>query len=372
MATSPTLYSGHLIIHTGDPKTGSTSVQEAFARGDVALAEGRVAYPLDKGQFNHNGVFRRKRMGGLIPIASIPLEKPFQRFAKRTLQQNADVTVLSAERLQSVRPDALARALALYLPTEAGRLSVVTYLRPHTPRIMSGLSERIKTGGAVLDPWALLEYRSRTGMHYAPRLAAWRDAFGAAHIARPAIRSELAGGDALEDLMETALGPGQVRITRRQPSNVSLGVEDLMRIQVIQRANRGLSRTQRHALGWYLSLRLDTLRPAGLPSTPLRAHKRLAERMRRAYAADARAVDAARFAGRPLLADALDAAVDTALAARLPLHPSAWLSAEEIAGLRERAVAFARVVTAPGWDAAYQRERMDLIQGWPLAAPDIG
>ncbi|OIP85860.1 MAG: hypothetical protein AUK37_03795 [Rhodobacterales bacterium CG2_30_65_12] len=359
----PAFYSGRLIVHSGDHKTGTTSIQERLARGEVRLAEGQLAYPLGKGQFNHNHLLRPKRANRLALPRSVPLDDAFARFAARTLRQGATVTVLSAERLESTRPEDLAAALRRHLPTGPGQLTVVSYIRPHIPRLISNLGEHIKIGWSSDTPWRGVMVRAWQRHRYARRIAAWGKVFGPSYVVRPAIRAELAGGDSLEDLMTTVLGPGRFTAARGRPSNESLGVEDLMRLHVIHRALAGLDRWQHHDLGWMLSEQIDTLRPAGGPSTPLRPHKRLAERMRRGFRADARAVDAARFGGRPLLADALDQAVDTAQPERVPLDPTAWLDAGEIATLRERAREFGEAVSQPDWKRNWKEERRRHILG---------
>lgn len=361
MAKPPARYAGHLIVHTGDHKTGTTSIQEALTRGDVRLADGgQIAYPVGKGQFNHNFMLKPVRTHRFALPRSMPLDEPFARFAARSLREATEVTVLSAERLESTPPEALAAALARHLPAE--KLTVVTYVRPHIPRMMSNLAEHLKIGWASADPWRGAGFRAWQRLRYMRRVPRWAAAFGPAYVLRPAIRAELAGGDALEDLMTTAIGPGRTFIRRGKASNESLGVEDLMRIQLVHRAiGKRIDRWQHHDLGWMLAERIDTLRPAGGPSTPLRAHKALAERMRRLFRADARALDAAYFAERPLFAAALDAAVDTALPDRMPLTPEAWLDPGDIAALRERAEDYAAQLARPGWKADWKEERLARI-----------
>lgn len=368
-------YDGRLIVHTGDHKTGTTTIQESLARGDVTLSEGRLAYPLGKTQFNHNGLLRRHKAGPFSFAHSVPVDDAFAKFARRSRKIGADVTVLSAEQLESVRPDALESVLKHHgLPFEAERLMVITYLRPHIPRVISGLAERIKIGWVPANPWRNVEARARMRLRYNARLTAWGKVFGPAHIVRPALRAELVGGDALEDFLATALGPKAAHIAPPNPHakarNESLGIEDLMRLHVIHQSLPGLGRTDHHLLGWYLAQEIDTLRAPGGPVTRLRAHKSLALRLRRAFRADARKVDEGWFDGRPLFATALDEAVSTALPKRQPLHPGAWLDAGEISALRARAPEFRALLTSPGQRAKLQAQRLaHLAPQTPPPAP---
>jgi hypothetical protein len=361
---------GQLLIHTGDHKAGSTAIQEGLTRGDVTLAEGSIAYPLGNGQFNHNGIFTRKpgkRRGTLVAkvlnqlTSSKPREEAFAQFARRARRAQADLTVLSAENLESVDPRRLAAALAQHLPTAPGQLTIVTYLRPHTPRLISGLAERIKIGWANQNPWQGVEMIARVRRRYAPRTTAWREVFGAAYHVRPMIRSELVGGAVLDDLMTTALGPNRATVTHNRGSNVSLPVEDLMRLHVVHTALPHLDRQQHLRLGWHLADNIEMLRPPGGSATPLRADKALAERMRRNFQADAAAVDAAWFGGKPLLQEALDQAVDGAVAEQMPLDPAAWLDSGEIAALKERAPEFAALVADKAARAQLRADRLAKI-----------
>jgi hypothetical protein len=343
---------GRLLIHAGDHKSGSTAIQEGLVRGDVTLAEGTIAFPLRDGQLNHNGAVARLQKPAPSGFGRRVLDRltgasqrneAFAKFARRARRLQADLTVMSAENLESVDPARLQAALAHHLPTAPGQITIVTYLRPHIPRAVSNLAEMIKIGRASQNPWHRQEIARKRRL-YAPRLDAWRAVFGVAYRVRPTIRSELAGGAVLNDLMTTALGPGAATVTHNRTSNVSLGVEDLMRLHVIHRSLPQLDKVSHHALGWHLADNMELLRASGGPSTPLCADKGLAERLRSALKDDAAAVDDAWFDGKPLMRDALDHAVDSAVANKIPLDPSAWLDAAEVAALRARAPEFAALV----------------------------
>ncbi|GKY87975.1 hypothetical protein [Sinisalibacter aestuarii] len=363
MAKHPAPLAGKLLIHTGDHKTGTTSIQHALTRGDVTLPGGRIAYPLGKHHFNHNGLAGRERGRFFFqPKRSVVRDEPFKGFARRALAEQADLTVLSAENLEAVDPRALARALARHLTTAPGQLTVTTYLRPHIPRVISGLAEHIKLGWSAENPWNGVEAGARARRKYTRRLAAWRTVFGDAYKVRPMIRAELTEGSVLKDLIATALGPGVATFAPEHKSNESLGIEDLMRLHVVHRALPDLGRATHHALGWMLAEQIDTLRPAGGASTRLRPHKGLATRLRSAFRGDAATIDSDWFGGRALLAQALDEAADTAVSERMPLQPEAWLTTAEIAALKERAAEYGALTAEKGWKAKYMADRLARIK----------
>ncbi|RME18275.1 MAG: hypothetical protein D6801_01710, partial [Alphaproteobacteria bacterium] len=235
-------------MHVGDHKAGSTAIQSALARGEVRLKEGRLVYPTIGARFNHNHLkmkgggdraagLLRGRLGWPGARGGSGRKVPgFAEVAARARKSDPDVTVLSGESLEAAPPARLAAALARHFPVAPGRLTVISYLRPHASRAISGLAETIKIGWAGADPWAARNALITPKTPPARRVAAWRKAFGAAYVARPLVRSELAQGNLLEDLFATALGPGKIELRSSPTANESLGVEDLMRLQVIHLA----------------------------------------------------------------------------------------------------------------------------------------
>lgn len=365
---SETPFPGQLIVHVGDHKAGSTTIQSSLARGDVTLVNGTLVYPVIGDRFNHNHLrvdaapvrlLKRLRKGQ--GKSARDKADDFAALARKARRSAPDVTVLSAEELETAPPAALREALTRAFAVAPGALWVIAYFRPHAARAISGLAEHIKIGWIGADPWAEYSTKMAAKLHYAPRIDAWRKVFGEAYVARPMLRGELTGGNLLEDLFAHTIGPEKVRLREGDSANESLGIEDLMRLSVLHTALPELSKWQHHALGWTFAQHLASA--GGGTSTRFRIHKAMAETLRAALMDDARAVDTRLCGDRPLFAEELDRAVDTALPEPMSLRPEDWLSADEIRSLR----AIARLVEdstgAKGWRAALKHALVRRMRG---------
>lgn len=362
MALKPSSrFPGQVIVHVGDHKAGSTTIQSALARGDVTLEGGRLVYPLIGARFNQNHLAIRS--AGKITLdrlrsgfAKGKSKRPgFGAVARVARKQSPDLTVLSAEELENAPPKALAAELDAHFPTGEGALWVVSFIRPHAGRAISGLAEQIKIGWAGPDPWASHIVKMKTRLRFAPRVAAWREVFGPAYVVRPMIRGELENGDLLQDLFAHTIGPGRVKVRPGPSANESLGIEDLMRLQVVQQALPAFSRWQHHDIGWNLAQHLIAQSRADSPRTPLRLHRALAEELHAALRDDAAALDTLICGGRPVFSGELDRAVDTAVPEQMSLRPQDWLSGDEIRSLQAMAGLIGDTAGAQGWRGALKQ-----------------
>jgi hypothetical protein len=354
-------FPGKLIVHVGDHKAGSTSIQNGLARGIVRLKHGTLSYPLLADKVGHNHLGRVLEAEGVKRFSL--KRKPsnpegFAKVAQIAREARPDVTVLSAEDFEGVAPAKLHAVLNKHFPVEPGALTLVAYLRPHPGRVISGLAERIKIGWAKNDPWEGISLSARLKLRYAPRVAAWRKEFSQAYIPRPMIREALVGGSLLDDLFATALGPGQVEVREDRRANESLGVEDLMRLHVIHGALPQLSKWQHHGLGWALADHLAAAAAPDTPGTPLRIHKALAEDLFKGLGGDARKIDAEVCGGQPLFTREFERVLDTALPERMSLRPEDWLEPGEIRSLRALAALIADMTDAKGWNGALRSARV--------------
>lgn len=371
-------FPGQLIVHVGDHKAGSSTIQAVLARGDVRLKSGTLCYPLDADRWNHNHLkhafeivpprrryfWKRREPGPFAPIAAIA----------RAAQP--DVTLLSGESFEWIEPAAVKDELAMHFALAEDALQLITYVRPHYPRLLSSLAEQIKIGWAGENPAEHLDenFDAFTGFRltYAPRLDSWREVFGTTYTVRPMIRSELASGDLLTDLFETCLGPDQVDITQGASANESLSLQDLMRLHVLHRAAPDLKRWDRHAVGWALAQILPGLAlPSDEAPERIRGSRALAIRTRDAFLEDAKAVDQAWFGGRPLLQDDLDKAVDTAPEKQQSLAPEDWLSGQEIRTLQAFGTSLHHIAKGTnGWQKALRQNALAVLLGRDTSPPD--
>jgi hypothetical protein len=301
-----------IVIHLGDCKTGTTSIQAVLAAGAWELpggdAGGDIVYPA---RFNH------------IPLAktlSVGDEKKFQtkRFAKvcRAFDES-DAThgVISAEHFEFVDPALLKAAIEQHLPDYADRVRLVAYVRPHADRLVSTFAERSKKGSFMKSLEAMHDKLIADGLlFYTPRFEKWRAAFGDRFTLRPFVRDQLYQGDVVQDFFRHVVGGDGFTITRPSDQNNSLSVEDIAMMRALHRHLRKLGgdyRQLQHAFGWYMSDLLGAVPYPGGGTRP-RLHKTLADQVVEVYREDAAALDAMFFEGTTM-ADALAAAPSKAV-----------------------------------------------------------
>jgi hypothetical protein len=128
-----------LIIHIGQHKTGSTSIQSALATGKVMCPTTSLFYP---GKNSHNNVARTLLRAALAEQKAAR----FSALAKRFAKSNADIGIISAESFEFVRPMALQRALKQFFPEHADTARIIAYVRHHAARLVSSFCERTKKG----------------------------------------------------------------------------------------------------------------------------------------------------------------------------------------------------------------------------------
>lgn len=325
-----------LIFHIGDHKTGSTSIQLAFAQRQVALANGSIFYPA---RISNN--FLAKHCKAYAnpdrPKAKAEAEEVFRRKAKQVQESDAPFALISAESLEGVPPPVLREILERFFADAANEIRVVAYVRPHAGRLLSSFSERTKTGAPRVIEGDLYSFyeRSRDAKEffYLPRFTAWREAFGDRFLLRPMIRSELYQGSVVDDFVRHTFGTEDFTIATGEQANESLELVDLMRLKVLQARildipNRDLRRT----MGWEFARIVGTI-PRPEEKTKLRLHRKLAQDIHDTYLKDARAMDRTFFEGRPLLETELKSAVETAIPEPQSTDPAAYLSASELRSL---------------------------------------
>ena len=128
-----------LVLHIGDPKTGSSSIQEVLRHKLWESSQATLNYPDQLNSF---------------PLANA-LSDPKQadqraerwgRLAEWLRASQADVAVVSAEQFFRVDPMVLLDTLTDFLPEYVENLRVIAYVRPHAGRLVSAFMQRCKAG----------------------------------------------------------------------------------------------------------------------------------------------------------------------------------------------------------------------------------
>jgi len=305
-----------IVIHLGDCKTGTTSIQSVLAarawEPGQESEQGDIIYTA---RFNHIPLAKSLSEPGDIPHQTARFSKLRNAFD----QSDASYGVISAEHFEFVDPELVMAAIKQHLPDYLDRLRLIAYVRPHGERLVSTFGERSKMGrfhkSLEVMHDQLLKKRS---LFYTPRFEKWRDLFGDRFTLRPFLRDQLYRGDVVQDFFRHLFGSESFNIPgqdgQASGENNSLRVEDIAMMRMIHahlRRPAGFKPQVQEPLGWYMSELLGAMPYPGGGTKP-RLHKSLARQVVEVYAQDAADLDAAFFDGTPM-SDALAAAPETAV-----------------------------------------------------------
>ena len=296
-----------LVLHLGDTKTGSTSIQNALVRGLCQIPGKTLIYPTTN---NHVAMARTLTQERRFSQRAARFKRLRSAFEK----SDADIGIVSAEHFQFVDPDVLVEAIETYWPAFRDRLRLVAYVRPHADKLVSTFSERVKLGSRLPSLEAFFETANAIDtFNYSQRFGAWRRVFGERFILRPFVRSELHQGDAICDFVKILAGDDNFRITGKVAANTSLSVAQLALLREVHevindKIGTGIGPRYLEARGAVGRLVGEYMRQhqLGQDSPKLAIPKPMAEAVRARYAPDAEALDAAFFANTPM-SDALNA-----------------------------------------------------------------
>ncbi|GHG97914.1 hypothetical protein [Pseudodonghicola xiamenensis] len=350
-----------LIFHIGDQKAGSTSIQNAFAARQIRFPGHSVIYP---GQLSHNYLpnhFTAFDKTGKL-LSSQPGRPNIEKLSKRLREADFDFTLLSGEQFESLDPKLVQRVLATGFDGVFDDIRVICYLRPHAARIPSSFAEAVKIGNFQGD---LEQFHQKTLQRqrflYAPRLRKWKAAFGDKLIVRPMIPSELRNGSILEDLVFSAMGPIPVELAETPRANETLGIEDLMLLDLLQSHIAKRHKTAPHQMVGRLAARLISASPRPGGSTKIRLHRALAEELSAVYIDDARAVDAEFMEGRPLFETDLLTAPERAIAEAQSFNRAEYFSADELHNIEVLARMIAEMLDKGdmSWNSFFRQKRVE-------------
>lgn len=339
-----------LVLHIGDPKTGTSSIQHVLLNR-LYDSEITVDYPDQLNAFP------------LANALSDPKQAAFRtprwgRLAAWLHASQADVAIVSAEQFFRVKPAVLQAALDEFLPDHARSIRIVAYVRPHTKRLLSAYMQRTKAGLYQGDLQGFFDRSKRENLlHYAPRFAQWRGTFGDRFTLRPMIRTQLKDGDVVADFIGLALQGAAFTLHGTVDANPSVPLEyltGLREVQAVLKRNAVATGT-RQSVGDRINHSLATLGPG--TGTALRLPQALYAQVHAYCAEDAAALDAA-FFDSPLMTDALNSAAADALAIGQPLLAQHHYSGQTLVQLRKQARQLATLFKKrpTAWTVAYEHE----------------
>ncbi|MCZ4262835.1 hypothetical protein O4G76_18520 [Limimaricola sp. G21655-S1] len=329
-----------IVFHLGDSKTGSTSIQQTLVAQAWSGTSKSLFYNT---RSNH------------IPLAHTLNRSKDRKFAKKrwsTLRSelersDADIAVISAEVFEFSDPDLFAETVRQYFGKWQGRIRFITYLRPHAERLVSTYAERSKQGlfsGSLEEMHdRLLETKLLT---YAPRIAKWKAQWGDTYTVRPMIRSELQGGDVVEDFLSFVFHGDPVKPRAIAGANESLTAADLAALRHIHACfpNQARLRDAQKSLGWNLAQLISAL-PRPESAEKPRLHRSIAKTLVDAYQHDAAEVDRLYFQGAPLT-KSLEAAPSKALAAAQSIEATSYFGPDAMRLIDGLGQLLSRMITA--------------------------
>jgi hypothetical protein len=204
-----------LILHIGQSKTGTSSIQRVLGARREALAQHGVCYPLSPGWANH----------GLLPASLVPVERlghfnpavwegmpPAARlarfraeFARELAAMPADTRLLliSAEQMGGLLDtEETIGALRDLLAPHVGSVRVVMYLRRQDSHFASGYTQALRVGHVAPPVMPAAGPETLRAYDYAALLDLWARVFGEATV-QPRLfeRESMLNGDVVDDFL---------------------------------------------------------------------------------------------------------------------------------------------------------------------------
>lgn len=348
-----------LILHIGDHKTGSTTLQNAFATKKVFLEGAQIFYPAI---LNHNyllGAFKAEaenQTSFFVPRSGRP---DLATLRAQIAATDADYVLISGEQFENMEAEAFKRVTDRWFAGVVDRVRVVAYARPHAQRFVSNFTELVKIGAVEGDLNDYLERILETGRyHFSARFSQWRAAYGEDFILRPMIRDELYNGSVIDDFVHTAFDGASFRLGKFEIDNQSTSLLELMFLKFIQaRFDQG-QKFVRHTMAREIVRYLDTFDGEG-KRNKLLLHKTLAADIRAIYWNDACAMDNDFFHGKELFQNALQEAYEAATPLAISLNPEDYFNPEDLRYLTVlREILWDALQTPKNWSAIFHNNRV--------------
>jgi hypothetical protein len=355
-----------LVIHIGDAKAGSTSIQNSLAAGDVEAPTRQILYPT---KLNHNFLALTLKYSllpdstsGLI-FSGSEIENDFTRLAEKIKRSDCDLCILSAENFEQVPPITLRRVLDECFDTNNINIRIIAYVRPHGSRTISAFAENVKTGlfYGTLEEFHVAKIESGR-FFYFDRFMSWKNVFKDRFFLRPAIRDHLEEKCIVRNFLTFALS-GEPFILRNEPkSNESLSVEELSIIRDLQASAKDIDDVLRHRLG-YEYQRLSSRLPRSVGHTRLQMHSELANDVRQDYLKDAEQMDKEFFGGSMVFRGALDEEISNAVPAPLSILAEDLFGEVELRSIRVLSNLIYEMLQAhaSSWPRFFMQQRINEI-----------
>lgn len=340
-----------LVFHIGDPKTGTSSIQQvlmdgAFSSPDVSIDYQPYlnAFPLANSLADPDSAHNQAPLFGAI--------------SAWLAASDTEVSVISAEMFFRVDPVMMQQALEVFLPDHAASARFVAYVRPHAARFLSQFVQISKTGMYWGDMATLFDRMvKKETLLYHQRFSAWRRVFGDRFTLRPMVRGELHDRDVVADFLNVALQGAPFTLHPSGSFNESPSLEVLTGVREMHRVfNRnGVPLEVRQTVGQYMVNKLNAA-VKGQGTKP-RISKDILERIHAHCEADAVAMDAA-FFGRPILQQALSDAMQDGVDTAMPLAANRYYAPESLAKLRRVSERLSKMFAEDGelWRAEFFRQ----------------
>lgn len=298
-----------LIIHLGDCKSGSTSIQTILFRKAWTSQTHSIVYPEG---FNH--IKLAKSLYQKATFRAQP--KIYKRIRNAILNSDASIAILSGEAFEYVDPQLVQYAINTYFPEFKDNVKLISYFRPHAARLLASYSERVKKGGFTgsLEEFVDL-FNQKKILSYAPRIRRWKNMFGDCYQAKPMIPSVLKANDVVHDFFAFALEDDDFQFTEPTRHNESVTLQDLSVFRYIHKKLHDLDPeksliNQRKRLGSHLSMIMADIPPSN--PQKLQLDKSLAQKIINIYSRDALKIDEKYFKA-PLMQTSLQTSLDKSL-----------------------------------------------------------
>ena len=298
-----------IVIHLGDCKTGSTSIQSILsskAWKSPPFIDTRIEYPC---VFNHLRLFKSLNSKHFAHNK----EKIFSNIRNKFNNSKANVGVLSAEQFEFLDPAILDQALKTYLPSFYDDILLIAYVRPHTQRLLASYTERIKKGSfrGSLDQFYQILKNGQI-LNYSLRIEQWKNIFGDKYHVKPFSSSVLRQKDVVSDFFYFIFGHDNYHFLEPTRRNESVSIEDLAVLRHVQSMllQDNLSSKGNARLGSILAQNMAQEYPSTI--TKLKLHDAIARDMMENYFEDATLVDS-KYLNLPILEKSLYADCNNAV-----------------------------------------------------------
>ncbi len=214
-----------LVVHVGDPKTGTTAIQEILHSGSYVQAGPSLYYGE---RLNANALGQRLKEQR---VHSNPeLVGRWTQHLNCYNESAADIGILSGETLARVKPAHLKQMLHETIDVKAENIKIVIYLRPHVDALCSRYVQNVKTGqfSGDIEQFYFLQ---NLYVRYAKRVERWLKVFGDNLFVFPYIDECLKNSDVVYDFFSKALGIDDVSFESSTQFNRSPSLRELSAIR---------------------------------------------------------------------------------------------------------------------------------------------